>query len=266
MTTRLLIDDDMLSAWLDDALDEARRRTVQDALHEQPEMQQRLGRLVLNERRVREHFSAMTRDNPPPESMLALLDTSASDARAPASSREPEPRSWHLVLNEWVLSVLPRPALAAGAMSVMLAIGVLLGWQADTDSPGVGLPSAAIDAGHEWFALLESTASGEVLSLGNGQTGQVALTWRDKSGSWCRQFEVRDAGLATASAAIACRQQGHWRVDLAQRLHLPETGAEYYQAASNRDLSAIDTFINNGIDGNALVGPAELDLIQNHWP
>ena len=266
MTTQHVIDDDMLSAWLDNGLDEARRLAVEDALREQPDMQQRLARLMINERRVRDHFSAMTQAKPPPDSMLALLETSGADSRAPGASNASAPRPWLLRCNDWILSVMPRPALAAGAMTLVLAIGLVLGRQAGMDRPGADMPTAAIEAGHEWFALLESTASGKMLALGNGRTGQVALTYRDASGTWCRQFEVRDTGQATGSAAIACRQHDHWRIDLAQRLRVPETSAEYYQAASNNDLSAIDAFINNGIAGDALAGAAELELIQRQWP
>jgi anti-sigma factor RsiW len=266
MTTRVVIDDSMLSAWLDDALDDDRRRMVQDALSEQPDMQQRLARLMLNERRVRDHFNAMLRDNPAPESMLALLDTSVSEAPAAVASRAPTRGSARPDWSEWIQYILPRPALAASAMAVVLAIGIVLGRQAGIDSPPAGLSTAAIEAGHEWFELLDATESGQVLALDNGQTGTVALTYRDVSGAWCRQFEVRDPARAMASAAIACRQQDSWRVELVQRVRLTGASDEYYQVASNQDLSALDTFISKGIDGDALAGAAELELIQSRWP
>jgi hypothetical protein len=254
---QIVIDDLTLSAWFDDELEPAEAERVQAAIDAQPQLQQQLARLLVNERRLREHYSAMAASQPLSDGLRDLL------SEDPAA-----PRPWWLRLSDWRLPSLPRPALATAALAMALIVGVQLGGGPSGDVPE-GLPSleqmTQIDSSHPWFSLLESTPSGENIGLQGSQTGEVALSYRGAEGHWCRQFRVSSPVEGQALGAVACRDGGQWRIGLAQAIPLGREDDGLYRAASG-DLSVIDTHILASMDGDVLMPSTESDLIQQGWP
>jgi hypothetical protein len=252
----LEVDDHTLSAWLDEELESTEARQVQAAVDVQPELQTRLARMMVNDRRLREHYSEMARSRPVPEAMEALLlDDEAS------------PRPWFLRLSDWSVRALPRPALATAAAALALVVGIQLGNLDDDQlgSPDSVLAMTEVDADHAWFELLESSPSGESRSLADGEVGQVALSYRDLDGRWCRQFDVRSLAEGSALAAVACRSEGIWQIGLAQAIPLRQQNREVFHAASGEATPALDEFIMNRMDGDLLLGSAESDVIDQGW-
>jgi len=253
--SKLVIDDLMLSAWLDEELDPVEARQVQSAVDAQPELQQRLARLLVNERRLREHYTGMAESRPMPEAMRVLL---AND-EAPS-------KPWFLRLTDWTIRSLPRPALITTALALALVVGLQIGSQ--TQQAPAGLNSlqslTQIGADHPWFELLESSPSGELQPLSDAQTGQVALTYRDLDGHWCRQFSVQSPGEGSAMAAVACREAGRWRIGLAQSVPVRQQSDGYFRAASAGAV-AIDSHIMESIAGDVLMPADEKEMIDLGW-
>jgi len=252
----LVVDDLTLSAWLDEELDAAEARRVQAAVDAQPELQRRLARMMVNERRLREHYTDMARSRPVPEAMQALL-----------LEDEVPTRPWFLRLTDWSIRALPRPVLATAAIALALVVGVQLGNLNDDQlgSPDAFHSMTEIDVDHAWFELLESSPSGQSLLLDDARIGQVALSYRDLDGRWCRQFDVRSPAEGSALAAVACRSESAWQIGLAQTVPLRQHSRDVFRAASGESTPALDAFIMERMDGDLLLGNAESDLIDQGW-
>jgi len=251
----LVVDDLILSAWFDNELEPADAQDVQAAIDAQPALQQRLARMLINDRRLREHYSGMAGSQPLPEGLRELL------------SDEPDAaRPWFLRLSDWTQPWLPRPALITAALALAVVVGVQIGDQASTAPAGSGAlsPIAQIDAGHPWFDLLESTSSGETRILTQGQTGQVMLSYRNGDDQWCRQFAVQSPRESQAVAAVACRAKGQWSPVLVQPQPLQNAADDLYRAASGGN-AAIDGYIMGSMVGDVLLPTAERDLIEEDW-
>jgi len=250
------IDELMLSAWLDEELDATEARRVQAAVDAQPALQQQVGRLLVNERRLREHYSAMVENRPVPAPLRALL--AVDDAPS---------RPWFLRLSDWTVQVLPRPVMATGALALALVVGIQLGHD-DVDelaAPGSSQVMTAIGPDHEWFELLESASAGERIALAGSATGRVALSYRDVDGHWCRQFEIQVPTEGSAMAAVACRMSGRWAVELAQSVPFRRQGEDLFRAASGAEAPVVDSYIMERMVGDVLMRDAERSRIEQAW-
>jgi len=251
----LVIDDLTLSAWLDEELDSAEARRVQSAVDAQPELQQRLARLLVNERRLREHFTEMAETRPMTEAMRALL-----------VADEAPSRPWFLRLTDWTIHRLPRPALATTALALALVVGLQLGSRSPEGITGPDSLKLMTQLGpdHPWFELLESSITGETLPLSDSQTGRVALTYRDLDGHWCRQFSVQSPSEGSAMAAVACRDAGRWGISLAQPMPVRQQGDGLFRAASG-GTAALDSHIMESMVGDVLMPADENEMIKQGW-
>jgi hypothetical protein len=105
-------------------------------------------------------------------------------------------------------------------------------------------------------ALLESVPSGERREL-DGATAEARFTFRAQGGGWCRELAV-SAG-SSRNAAVACRRDGGWRVDL---VGVEAAGGEVYRPAGDTPLrEAVDALM----DGEPLEADAERALVARGW-
>jgi hypothetical protein len=251
----IVIDDLTLSAWLDEELDIAEARRVQAAVDAQPGLQQRLARLLVNERRLREHYTAMAEARPVPAPLRALLAGDDGPSR---------PRL--LRLTDWTVQILPRPVMAAGALALGLVVGIQFG-DDGVDELAVSGPSQVmtpIGPDHDWFEMLESAPSGESVALANSRTGQVALSYRDVDGHWCRQFAIQTPAEGSAMAAVACRDGGRWAIELAQSVAYRRQDDALFRAAGG-EAPVLDTYIMERMVGDVLMRDAESTAIEQAW-
>lgn len=250
------IDDNTLSAWLDGELPRSEARSVEQAIAENPAMQQRIDVLLHNEQAIKAHFRQMTEERSVPKEILALLDNQGDQTG-----------SWLSRLRDGFFALNPQPGLATAAIALAVVAGFLAAQfvldQPGTISPKVGL--VVIDSVHDWYPLLEKTPSGQLYELAGRQVGQVALSYRSADGLFCRQFQVHDAAAANAIAAVACRDSGGWKVELAQRVQSISADSGHFHAANGDALSAVDAFIMQHSDGTVLVGASEAAIMREGW-
>lgn len=253
------IQNETLSAWLDGALDPAEASDVEVVLAERPELQRQLGLMMVNERRLRSGINRMEADRPVPQALAALLESPDSAERRP----------WHQTLSDWMIRPAFGPGLAAASVVAALLVGVFAGEQLRPDpldpSPLWAMSDGKIAPGHPSYALLETRASGRAITLGEGVEGQVAFSFQRPSGQWCRQFEQRHLEAEEALAAVACREAGQWRIELAQRIDRPVDDGGHYHAASAAGLDAVDAFVMQHGSGEVIVGDPENELIERGW-
>ena len=265
------IDDAALSAWLDKALDAASMAQISAALQQQPALQQRLTAMMCNERKLQQHYTQMAQQ-PPPATLQALLqpDSSAqaSPAAAPVKSLAKQRKmAWQQRLLNWLDALLPRPVLAAAGLLAALGLGMVLGEQTLQRGPvaGVSMPLANVAPEQPLHTLLESAAAGVQQRLDAHTDAVVDLTFRNKSGEFCRQFRIQDTQAGRGSIAVACRQQQGWQMQLAQSSQAALLPDATYRAASGPETGLIDAFIMAHSNGDIMVGEAEQRLLDNDW-
>ena len=254
-------DDAILSAYLDDelALDDARR--LKDRLAREPALALRLEQMRSANLAARGVFEAAD-DLPLPQSVLDLLNENGAD----------NPRA---TSDEGNVATFPARGLqryfqapVALAASVALAAGFLAGdvlhRTQDADAPvAPSLYADTIPQRSELHDLLETGVSGTPRVLPSGASGRLMLSFENRDGDWCRQFELaRETG---SMQALACRRNDAWHMEaLAYGAPVPAGGN--YQAAGSDSLPALDTAVDEQIGtGEALDLEEESRLISNGW-
>jgi len=111
--------------------------------------------------------------------------------------------------------------------------------------------------GSSLHALLESAPSGEAREV-DGATAAARFTFRTQGGDWCRELAVSSG--TSRNAAIACRRDGGWRVDL---VGVEAAGGEVYRPAGGDEplREAVDALI----DGEPIERDAERALVARGW-
>jgi hypothetical protein len=254
-------DDEILSAYLDEelSLDDARR--LKDRLAREPALALRLEEMQSANLAARGVFEAAD-DLPLPQSVLDLLNENGADNPRAGSDEGNVARFPARGLQRYFQAPV---ALAA---SVALAAGFLAGdvlhRTQDADAPvAPSFYADAIPQGSELHDFLETGASGTARVLPSGASGRLMLTFENRDGDWCRQFEL--AQETGSMQALACRGNDAWHVEaLAYAAPVP-TGS-HYQAAASGSLPALDTAVDEQIGTGAALGSEEESLlISNGW-
>jgi len=242
-------DDDALSALIDGVLPSDEAAELRARLDRDPALAARLAAMERANRAVRDAYRGVV-DEPLPERVLDLLR--APQARA--NVVDLDARRARRALPAW----LPQAAAAGVALAIGLGLGFGLGHRSER-SPSAGLlastgPVAAGSALHE---LLESVPSGEAREL-DGATAEARFTFRTQGGDWCRELAVSSG--AARNAAVACRRDGGWRVDL---VGVEAAAGEVYRPAGGD--APVREAVDALIDGEPLERDAERALVERGW-
>ncbi|MEE4639809.1 MAG: hypothetical protein V2J42_13815 [Wenzhouxiangella sp.] len=250
---------ELLSAWLDGALNGDQASEVETQLSQSKPLQRQLGLMMVNERRLRSEIHRMVAERPLPSSLSALLADPATEQRQTLSQR----------IRAWFQPAGFGPGLVTASVFTALLVGLFAGNQMDSSSQlpshSMVLSELTIESGHSSFALLETHAAGEPFDLAENIQGEVAFSFENSDGRWCRQFEQHDLGSAQSVAAIACRSADGWQVELLQRTDQPLTDSGHFRAASGDELEALDQFVMQHGTGEIIVGEPEAELIRRGW-
>ena len=211
--------DETLMAYADGEADEATRKLVETAMRDDPEVAARVARHRALRAAVSGAFSSVI-DEPIPERLLAAA------GKAQATRRDNVVSLVHA-------RAAKTPARAPSWRPYALAASVLLG-------VGIGYalwhdPASLLTAGANggWVARGElSRALSAQLASDHPAGGVVAigLTYRTKSGEYCRTFSL----TREASAGVACREGEAWQVKvLAAQPPVASAQSEYRAAAAS---------------------------------
>ncbi len=194
-------DDERLSAFLDNELDDASREALERELAEQSGHAARLDAFADIDQLLRNSY-AQIHDIPlptiDPEAILMKRSTWQRHVSVP---------------------------LAAAASVIMLLSGVLVGMVGErmvesdrviaaTPASGSDLALASAALSHE----LEQRASGDRASFrltANDATGSIVITctWRMEDGRYCREYELGRLASQVEEIGVACREDsGEWRI------------------------------------------------------
>lgn len=249
MTEPTSRDDDALSALMDGMLPSDKAAALRARLEREPALAARLAAMERGNRAVRDAYRDVV-DEPLPERVLDLLR--APQTRA-AKVVDLEPRRARRALPAW----LPQAAAAGVALAIGLGLGFGLGQRSEQAPAGLLASTGAVAPASPLHELLESVPSGDVREL-DGATAEARFTFRTQGGDWCRELAVSSG--AARNAAVACRRDGGWHVELVG----VETGAGevYRPAGGDAPLrEAVDVLI----DGEPLEPDAERALVERGW-
>lgn len=241
-------DDETLMAFADGELDEPRRAEIEAAIARDPELARRVSRHRELRARLGAAFAPVL-EQPVPASLetAARGDASASPAtrgnvvQFPARVARAPATPWRG--REWF------------AMAASLVAGMFLSWRflSPASAPLVANEGALVARG-ELASALESQLAGE-------QSGSsavlIGVTFAANGGDYCRTFILRD----TATAGLACREQGEWHVPVTNEIDLP--AGELRQASSMPP--AILEAIDARLAGEPLDAAAEKAARDDRW-
>lgn len=222
-----MLNDDLISAYLDNELDAERRAMVEKYLRTDSGAAARLERLRSADNLLREAFPAFDQ---PRDALLASMILAPSAERAP---------------RRWVMQV--------AAMAAAVMFGVLLG--EGIGSNGADAPYAISSRQGE---LLNTLASGESAAADGGEFEAVLSVVSD-AGDICRQFRVTSDGRRTD--VLACRQATNNAWAMIAAAPAQEVNA-YIPAGAN---SPIDVAIQGLGPAEALDAEGERAMIAREW-
>lgn len=222
-----MLNDDLISAYLDDELDAERRAIVEQHLRTDRGAAARLERMRGADSVLREAFPAFDQ---------ARDELLASMILAPTA--QPAPRRWGTQI----------AALAAAAL-----VGVLIGQAVRVDNTETPYAISAQQA-----ALLNTLPSGQSASADGGEF-EATLSLVSDAGAVCRQFRIGADNARTDVLACRGAETGSWRMVAAAPA--PADNA-YIPAGAN---SPIDVAIQGLGPVEALDAEGEREMIARAW-
>jgi anti-sigma factor RsiW len=243
-------DDHALSALIDGALPSDEADALRARIGRDPKLAARHDAMERANRAVRDAYRDVV-DEPLPQRVLELLRTPQSHA---AGVIDLDARRRRRGVPAW----FPQAAAAGVALAIGLALGYGFG-QRSSDAPAIGVLAATgpVAPGSPLQVLLESVPSGEPREL-DGATAEARFTFRAQGGDWCRELAVSSG--ASRNAAVACRRNGAWRVDL---VGVEAAGGDVYRPAGGD--APLREAVDALIDGEPLDGDAERALVARGW-
>lgn len=257
-----------LMAYADGELDADTRRAIESAMASDAEVAAQVERHRLLKSKLSAAFDPVL-DEPIPSRLLEAAKSSpATNAPSPAVPRRPgegtitdlsaaraaktesaRKRNW-----SW-----PEWTSIAASLLIGLFAGraVLQTPDSPTSSTLVATTNGEIVATGALAAALSEQAGG---AQGNSSV-DIGLSFRAKSGEYCRTFSARDTG---ALAGVACRDADQWRVHALTQGEAEAAGGDYRMAGTHLP-PLIRQAVEGAIDGEALDAEQEAAARSRGW-
>ena len=232
-----------LMAYADGELDDETRRAVEAEMAVDPQVAQEIERHRAMRADVSGAFAGVL-DEPVPDRLLRAAKK-AGPKSSQTTGQPRRPWSWP----EWT------------SIAASLLIGVLAG-RAMLQQPGAerGLIVAGLD-GRVIAGGALSQALSEQLSSQDGTDIDIGLSFRAKSGEYCRTFGARGANPIVG---FACRDAEAWRVDMLSTAPRTEAGSNYRMASTQLPAPVVQA-IAERMQGEALDADEEAMARQRRW-
>ncbi len=249
------LSDEILMAYVDGEVDDETRAAVEAAMQADVNVAQRVARQQALRQQLRAEFDGVLNE-PVPERLTRAARTapaasttaSVTDlSRARNEKRDRTPRRWSLP--QW------------SAMAASLVLGVFVG-HAMLRSPA----SSPIVARDGRLVAQDSLAEALSNQLASDQAAkapvQVGLSFRSKTGEFCRTFVLRGGeGLA----GLACREGEIWQIEAAVPNEALATDNDNYQMAGAKLPLAVLQAVEGRSDGEPLDADGEAAARQKGW-
>jgi len=245
-------DDALLSSYLDGELHADKASELERRLENDADLRSRLDAMRAADDATRQLFDAID-DAPIPDAVLQML------------AGEQHGRDNVVAIPLCGLGRFFQAPVAIAA-SVALAVGFMVSELVqqpyDTTSPIESLGARLIQPESDLHRMLENDLSGQVENLAGNARGQVLLTFKEQSGTYCRQLRVDTAD--ESAHGVACRHDGTWQIE-ALAYTDPTPGGQFQPAASAIPFNITATIDNLIGPGNPLEIDQEKQAISTRW-
>lgn len=246
------INDEMLSAFLDDELSGHDRELVLAGLRDDEALADRLAQLASVNTLVGKQATLIDQI-PMPESVLAMLRTeNAAPAQTTSTSSNVVELSRFRQARQRVMAVVREHAALAASLAL------LLGFAGGQLMPTSGNNSG--DASNAVFAALDTVPSGQALAINADTSLTARFSFQDTQSRFCRQYLVQDN--QGSSENLACRDQDQWTLVASARSSAVASSAQYQPASGPR---LLDNMLDAMMQGSALTQEQEQAAINNQW-
>jgi hypothetical protein len=225
--------DDTLMAYADGELDPAERAAIEQAMRTDPAIAAAVERHRALRADVAAAFAGIL-DEPVPARLQPPAPTNVVSLEAVREKR----RRWSWP--EW------------GALAATLVVGVLAGRMVPGGAPAIAGNGNQVVARGELASALDRQVGGK----GNGAV-QVGVSFAARDGAYCRSF------VMGASAGLACRAGGQWRIPVLAEAEQAAAGG-YRQAGSALPPAVLDA-IDARIAGKPLDAAGEAAARERGW-
>ncbi len=234
-------DDEILMAFADGELDDARNAEIAAAVARDPELARRVDTHRTLRSRAAEAFAPVLAE-PVPNALRAAAMGRGTVVNFPGVNAQSSTPRWRA--REWT------------ALAASLLVGVFVGWR--VFSPAEPLMAAESDALVARGVLAAALDSQLASAQSPGSDVLIGVTFRSREGSFCRSFVL--AGQRTVG--LACHAGGDWRI--AATVVTDISAGEIRQAGSALP-TAIAAAIEDRIAGSTFDAAEERDAQANGW-
>jgi anti-sigma factor RsiW len=245
------LSDETLMRYADGELADEDRLAVEQLMRRDPEIRQRVEQHLRLRQELQSAFSGELGEPVPPRLIAALRESPAATHSTVVQLRQRHP------VRAWIKTV---PWRMGGALAASLLIGLALG-------VGSWRSGSLLESGQAGGLLARGALATALSQQLSGQAHAeaavvVGLSFRTKSGEYCRAFSLR----ARASVSgLACRSGMQWRIDLLHRSDTADSSqSDYRLAASESDPLLLST-IEKRIAGEPLDQAQERAARDQHW-
>ena len=244
------LSDEVLMAYVDDELDAQGRIEVEAAMAADSDVARRVGEHRALRARVRSAFDPVL-DEPVPARLLDVVRTAPATATAPAQAR-----------------VVPRTARDVRTRSLprwaALAASVLVGILAGRFAFHGGGPGVIATRNGQMMAsgvLADALTSQLAVQQRVGQPVHIGVSFRAKSGEYCRTFSMR----APAVTGLACHAAKGWRLQVLSGAGRVAADAGNYRQAASSLPPAVVAAVTDEISSDPLDARAERLARNRGW-
>ncbi len=256
----MTISEETLMAYVDGELDAAGRASVEAAMQQDAEV----GKRVAGHRALREKmqgaFSAVL-EEPVPDRLIRAARAQPPKARTetatPPGTVLDLSRAREAAQRKNSAFPLWRPAALAASLLLGLGLG-FLAWH----GPNTGIRTGAGGGLVAGAALAEALSTQLSDDRSANHTAITGLSFRDKSGDYCRTFWLTGAA---ASAGLACREGTQWRIKALAQSPRAVADSGNFRTAGSDDSPAIRAAVEGLIDGEPLDHSGELAARRAGW-
>ena len=243
-------DDEILMAYADGELDEAKRAEIAAALARDPALAKRVEQHRALRSRISGAYSGVPDQAVPdrlrdaarggPESPGKTPKQGGKVVPFPARTARPPATPWRA--REWT------------AMAASLLVGVFLTLRF-TGSDMVADDGSLVARGELARALNTQLAANQAVDV----PVAIGVTFKSSDGAWCRSFVVRES----ATAGLACHADGQWRIPVTTGVTIQ--GGDFRQAATQSLPPAILEAIESRRAEDSLGANDELAARDSGW-
>lgn len=257
----MTISDETLMAYVDGELDAASRASVEAAMQQDPDIGKRIARQRALREKLQSAFAAIL-EEPVPDRLMRAARGQRAEAPAEKAARQATVVDLSLVreaAQQKNSAVRQRWLPAAIAASLLLGLGLgFLAWHGPDSliRPGAG---GGLVAGAGLADALSTQLSDDRSA---NHIAIAGLSFRDKSGDYCRTFAL--TGPA-ASSGLACHEGTQWRIKALAQATRAAPNSGNYRTAGSGDSPTIRAAVEDSIDGEPLDHAGEMAARQAGW-